>query len=126
MSKSRSKKTSDTLDDMILLGDVKGKDIFIIDDEINTGGTIVRAAKMLKMNGANKTYVSCTHPVFAGPAVERLKEAPIEEVVVLNTIPIPKEKQFKKLTVLSTAEVFGELIKIVNEGRPMGVFLDNL
>jgi ribose-phosphate pyrophosphokinase len=100
----------ETLD---VIGDVSGKNAVIIDDIIDTAGTIVAAADMLISKGAKSVIAACTHPVFSGPAVERLKNSSIQEVIVTNTIPIDG-KEFDKLTVLSVAELLGEAIKRIN------------
>ena len=100
----------ETLD---VIGDVKGKNAIIIDDIIDTAGTIVAASNMLLEKGAKSVIAACTHPVFSGPAVERLSNSNIEEVIVTNTIPITG-KEFDKLTVLSVAELVGEAIKRIN------------
>ncbi|MGC8868767.1 MAG: ribose-phosphate diphosphokinase [Sulfurihydrogenibium sp.] len=100
----------ETLD---VIGNVEGKNAVIIDDIIDTAGTIVAAAEMLKSKGAKSVIAACTHPVFSGPAVERLKNSVIEEVIVTNTIPVDG-KEFDKLTVLSVAELIGEAIKRIN------------
>jgi ribose-phosphate pyrophosphokinase len=94
---------------MNIIGDIKGKDVILIDDIIDTAGTITNAAKALKERGAKDIFVSCTHPVFSGPAVERLNAAPIDEIVVTNTIPTDT-KPVNNLKVLSVAPVFGEAI----------------
>lgn len=93
-----------------LIGDVDGKVCIINDDMIDTGGTIVAAAGTLKANGAEKVYICCTHPVFSGPAYERLENAPVEEVVVCDTIPVPLEKQTGKIKVVSVAPLFARAI----------------
>ena len=100
----------ETLD---VIGDIEGKNAIIIDDIIDTAGTIVAAANMLKEKGAASVIAACTHPVFSGPAVERLKNSEIEEVIVTDTIPT-NGKEFDKLTVLSVAELVGEAIKRIN------------
>lgn len=100
----------ETLD---VIGNVEGKNAVIIDDIIDTAGTIVAAANMLKEKGAKSVIAACTHPVFSGPAVERLKNSVIEEVITTNTIPL-SGKEFDKLTVLSVAELVGEAIKRIN------------
>ncbi len=100
----------ETLD---VIGNVEGKNAVIIDDIIDTAGTIVAAADMLKSKGAKSIISACTHAVLSGPAVERLKNSSIEEVITTNTIPL-ENKQFDKLTVLSVAELLGEAIKRVN------------
>lgn len=100
----------ETLD---VIGDVKDKNAVIIDDIIDTAGTIVAAADMLISKGAKSVIAACTHPVFSGPAVERLKNSCISEVIVTNTIPV-EGKEFDKLTVISVAELIGEAIKRIN------------
>lgn len=100
----------ETLD---VIGNIEGKNAVIIDDIIDTAGTIVAAAQMLKEKGAKSVIAACTHPVFSGPAVDRLKNSVIEEVITTNTIPL-EGKEFDKLTVLSIAELIGEAIKRIN------------
>lgn len=100
---------------MNVIGDVKGKNAILIDDMIDTAGSITNAAEVLIKLGAKKVYACCTHPVLSGPAVERLKNSPIEEVVVLNTIPVPEEKMFDKLKVISVAPIFSEAIRRIYE-----------
>ena len=99
----------ETLD---VIGDIEGKNAIIIDDIIDTAGTIVAAAKMLKEKGASSIMAACTHAVFSGPAVERLKNSDIEKVIVTNTIP--KKEDFDKLTTLSVSNLVGEAIKRIN------------
>ncbi|MFH1225346.1 MAG: ribose-phosphate pyrophosphokinase [Candidatus Diapherotrites archaeon] len=108
---------------MNVIGDVKGKNAIIVDDEINTGGTTVNAAEALKKAGANDIYATCVHAVLAGPAVERLQKAPIKEVVVTNTIPLPKEKQFPKLRVLSIAKLLACSILAIHEEKSVSALL---
>ena len=91
-------------------GDVQGKNVLIIDDEINTGGTLVGAAHILKEKGARNMYVAATHGILSSPAVKRLQNSPIQEVVITDTIELPKEKQIKKIHVLSVAPLFAEYI----------------
>ncbi|MDO8886300.1 ribose-phosphate pyrophosphokinase [Candidatus Oleimmundimicrobium sp.] len=98
-----------------LVGDVKGKRALIIDDMIDTGGTIVYGAETLLKNGAKEVYVCATHGIFSGQAAERLDKSPIKEVVVTNTIPVPPEKRFKKLKVLSIGPLFSQVILNVHE-----------
>lgn len=101
---------------MNIIGEVENRDILILDDMIDTAGTITQAAKAIKAKGARKILVGCTHPVFSGPAIERLNDAPIDEVVVSNTIPLTeKGRACDKITVLSVASLFGEAIKRINE-----------
>eukprot|EP00177_Eucheuma_denticulatum_P006699 GFKZ01012182.1.p1 GENE.GFKZ01012182.1~~GFKZ01012182.1.p1 ORF type:complete len:402 (-),score=53.31 GFKZ01012182.1:116-1321(-) len=98
-----------------LVGDVKGKTAILIDDMIDTAGTICEAAKMLRERGASQVFALATHAIFSGPAVERLSSGVFEEVIVTNTIYIPPEKQFKQLKILSIADLLGEQIWRVHE-----------
>ena len=103
-----------------VIGDIKGKNCIIFDDEIDTAGTMVEAMVFLKEQGAQDIFACVTHPVFSGPAVQRLIEAPVREVVVTNTIAIPPEKQFGKLTQLSVAPLLGEVIRRIHLGISVG------
>lgn len=96
---------------MNIIGDVRGKRAILVDDIIDTAGTIVSAANALADIGASEVYACCTHGVLSGPAIERIKNSPIKELVTLNTIPLPKEKRIDKITVLSVADVFAEAIE---------------
>ena len=101
---------------MHVLGDVKGKDAIIIDDMIDTAGTTTQAATALIENGAKRVIAACSHAVLSGPAIERINESVLEEVVVTNTIPMDcNREQCKKLTVLSVAPLLGEAIKRIHE-----------
>ena len=96
---------------MNIIGDVKGKRIIMVDDLIDTGGTIINGAKALMDFGAKEIYTCCTHAVFSGPAIERLSFPEIKEVVILDTINQPIEKRIPKVKILSVASVFAEAIK---------------
>ncbi len=96
---------------MNIIGEVKGKRVIIADDLIDTAGTVVNAAKALEEAGAVEIYATCTHAVLSGEAISRLGNSPIREIVVLNTIPLPPEKQIPKITVISVAEIFAEAIE---------------
>jgi len=103
---------------MELVGDVKGKTCIIFDDMIDTAGSVINAVEELRKHGANKDiYLAATHPVFSDPAVERLKKAGFKEVVVTNSIPVPKEKQFPGLKVLSVAPLLAHIIKNVHSSK---------
>lgn len=103
-----------------IIGDVKGKTALIFDDEVSTAGTLVEAANILKENGAKEIYAGAAHGVLVGPAIERIKNSPIKELVVTNTIPIEPEKQIDKIKVVSIAPLFAEAIKRLNESKPLG------
>jgi ribose-phosphate pyrophosphokinase len=96
-----------------LVGDVNGRTCLLVDDMIDTAGTIVAAAAALKKNGAARVIVAATHAVFSDPAVERLSGDAVDAVVVMDTLPIPEEKRFEKLTVLSVAPLIARTISAV-------------
>ncbi len=99
-----------------LIGDVQDKICILFDDIIDTAGTICEAAKLLKKSGAKEVYVCAVHPVFSGPALQRLAEAPIEEVVVTNSIPLA-EGAPEKITQLSVAPILGEAISRIHDNE---------
>lgn len=96
---------------MNIIGDVKGRRAILVDDVIDTAGTIVNAANALADMGATEVYACCTHGVLSGPAIDRIRTSAIKEMVMLNTIPLPKEKNISKITTLSVADVFAEAIE---------------
>lgn len=100
---------------MNVIGDVAGKTAVLVDDMIDTAGTICEGAKLLREEGARQVYACATHPVFSPPAIERLSGGLFEEVIVTNTIPLPETKQFDQLTVLSVANLLGETIWRIHE-----------
>lgn len=98
---------------MNIIGNIKDKRIILVDDMIDTAGTITNGATALMEHGAKSVYACCTHPVLSGPAIERIEKSPIEELVVLDTIALPPEKMLDKIHVLSVADIFAEAIKRV-------------
>ncbi len=100
---------------MNLIGDVKGKTAVLVDDMIDTAGTIIEGVRLLKQEGARQVYACATHAVFSPPAIERLSNGLFEEVIVTNTIPIPESDRFPQLTVLSVANLLGETIWRIHE-----------
>jgi ribose-phosphate pyrophosphokinase len=98
-----------------VIGDVKGKTAILVDDMIDTAGTICAGAKLLRQQGANAVYACATHAVFSPPASDRLSTGLFEEVIVTNTIPVPEEHKFPQLTVLSVANLLGEAIWRIHE-----------
>ncbi len=107
---------------MNIIGSVKSKDVILIDDMIDTAGTIVKAAKALKDNGANSTMAFCTHPVLSGPAYERIEKGELDELVVTDTIPLTQES--KKIKVLSVAHLFSEVIRRIYHNESVnGLFI---
>jgi len=100
---------------MHVIGELQGKTAILIDDIIDTAGTITQAADVLIEKGALEVYACCTHPVLSGPATERLEKSVIKEVVVINTIPLTSEKRLAKMKVLSVAPLLGEAIVRIHE-----------
>ncbi|PSF37595.1 phosphoribosylpyrophosphate synthetase [Aphanothece hegewaldii CCALA 016] len=100
---------------MNVIGDVQGKTAVLVDDMIDTAGTILEGAKLLKEKGARQVYACATHAVFSGPAISRLSSGIIEEVMVTNTIPLASEQRFDQLTILSVANILGEAIWRIHE-----------
>lgn len=98
-----------------IIGDVKGKTAVLVDDMIDTGGTIAEGARLLREEGARQVYACATHAVFSPPAMERLSSGLFEEVIVTNTIPIPENNRFPQLVVLSVANLLGETIWRIHE-----------
>jgi ribose-phosphate pyrophosphokinase len=113
IDKRRPKGTHNVAEAVEVVGDVDGRSCVLVDDMIDTAGTIVSAAELLAARGATEVVVAATHGVLSGPAVDRLKNAPIREVVVTNTLPIPSEKQFDALRVLSIAPIIAEALDAV-------------
>ena len=100
---------------MHLIGDVKDKDVVIIDDIIDTAGTLMQAVEALKREGARRMLACGVHPVLSGPAIERIESSPLEEVVVTNSIPIPAERRIEKMAILSVAPLLGEAIRRIHD-----------
>jgi ribose-phosphate pyrophosphokinase len=100
---------------MNVIGDVSGKTAVLVDDMIDTAGTICEGARLLRQQGARQVYACATHAVFSPPAIERLSSGIFEEVIVTNTIPFPEENRFDQLTVLSVANLLGETIWRIHE-----------
>ncbi len=96
---------------MNIIGEVDGRNILIVDDIVDTAGTLCNAADALKENGAKEIYVACTHALFSGQAVERISKAPITKIKVTDTVALAKEKQINKIEVLTASHLFGEAIK---------------
>ena len=98
-----------------VVGEVEGRTCVLIDDMIDTGGTICAAAELLAEKGASSVYAACTHGVFSGPAIDRIKNSVFEKVVITNTLPLPPEKQIDKIEVLSAAGIIADAIDAVFE-----------
>ncbi|MCK9478420.1 MAG: ribose-phosphate pyrophosphokinase [Firmicutes bacterium] len=100
---------------MNIIGDIKDKKIILVDDMIDTAGTLCQGAKALKERGAKQVFACATHAVLSGPAYERIQNSPIDELVLLDTVVIPADKKTDKITVLSVAPVFAEAIERIYE-----------
>ena len=110
-----------------LIGSVQGRNVLMCDDIIATAGTVCSAVELIKKRGAEKIYVGGTHGVFAGPAVERLNKAPIDEIVVTDTIPLSQEaKKIKNIKVLSVASMLGEAIKRIHRNESISSLFNNV
>ncbi|RWZ51253.1 ribose-phosphate diphosphokinase [Halobacillus fulvus] len=109
---------------MNIVGNVEGKTAILIDDIIDTAGTITLAANALVENGATEVYACCTHPVLSGPAIERIDNSKIKELVVTNTIPLGEDKKIDKITELSVAGLISEAIIRVHERQSISILFD--
>lgn len=109
---------------MNIIGDVSGKKCLMIDDMIDTAGTICQGAQALKDSGATEIYAACTHAVLSGPAVERLEKSAITKLVMLDTVHLPEEKMRDKFSILTTADIFAAAIENVYLDKPMSKLYD--
>jgi ribose-phosphate pyrophosphokinase len=100
---------------MHIIGDVDGKDVLIVDDLIDTAGTIVNATEALRARGARRLLAAATHAVLSGPAIDRLEQSDFEMIIVSNSIPLPEEKRIPKIKVLSVAQLLGDAIMSIHE-----------
>jgi ribose-phosphate pyrophosphokinase len=111
--KRRPKGRANVVEAKEVIGDVKGRLCILTDDMIDTGGTIVSAAEILLARGATEVWAMATHGVLSGPAIDRLKNAPLERLILTNTLPLPPEKQLPQIEVLSVAEIIAEALSAV-------------
>jgi ribose-phosphate pyrophosphokinase len=112
---------------MTVIGDVQDRDVILVDDEVNTGGSMVHAVEILKQHNARNIYMVFVHPVLSGNAAERLAELPVKQYITTNTIPIPAESQAlfgDRLKILSIGPMLGEVIRRANEGRSVGAMFN--
>jgi ribose-phosphate pyrophosphokinase len=111
--------------EMNIIGDVKGQTAVLMDDMVDTAGTLTVAAEALKREGAKKILGCCTHPVLSGPAIQKINESPLEELIVTNSIPLrPEAERCKKIKVLSVAHLIGEAIRRTHEERSISSLFD--
>ena len=107
-----------------IIGEAAGMRALLIDDEIDTAGSLVAAVTALKEVGATEVYACCSHPVFSGAAIEHIAASPVKEVVVTDTIPVPESKKNEKITVLSMAPLLGEAIHRIHNGLSVGAMFE--
>jgi ribose-phosphate pyrophosphokinase len=107
-----------------IIGEVEGRIALTVDDEIDTAGSLVNTVSVLLERGAREVYACCTHPVFSGPALQRISQSPIKEVVVTDTVPVNGEKKLDKITVLSIASLLGEAIHRIHTGLSVGAMFE--
>lgn len=112
---------------MTIIGDVQDRDVILVDDEVNTGGSMVHAVEILKSHGARNIYMVFVHPVLSGTSAQRLSELPVKRYITTNTIPILPEKQAlfgDRLKILSIGPMLGEVMRRANEGRSVGAMFN--
>src|SRR5215831_12955812 len=124
IDKRRPKGTHNVAVATEVVGDIDGRTCIIVDDMIDTAGTVVSAANLLIDRGASEVYIAATHGLLSGPAVDRLKNGPVREVVITNTVPVPDEKRFDALRVLSIAPLLAEAMDAVFEDGSVSELFD--
>ena len=107
-----------------VIGDIKGKNALVFDDEVDTAGSIMETVEVIKKFGGKDVYVGCTHGVLSGPAIERISKSDLKELVMTSTIPLSEEKQIDKIVVVSISELFAEAIKRIHEETSIGELFD--
>ncbi len=122
--KRRAKGLKNVAEAKDVVGEVEGRNCVLIDDMIDTAGTICQAAELLAERGAASVYAAATHGVFSGPAIDRLKNSVLKKVIVTDTLPMPSEKRFDKLEVLSVAEVIADALRAVFEESSVSSIFD--
>ena len=123
IEKRRTGNTANNAEALTLIGEVEGRDVIIVDDEVDTGGSIAQAVKVVQNNGARDIYLAFIHPIFSRNAAERLAELPIKQIITTDTVAIPPEKMKPledRVTILSVAPMLGEVIRRAHEGRSVG------
>jgi ribose-phosphate pyrophosphokinase len=113
--KRRSRHEAHKIEEIAVVGEVEGRPCVLVDDMIDTASTVAAGASVLAQHGAGPIYAAATHGVLSGKAVQLLEEAPIREVVITNTVPVPEEKMFGKLKVLSIAPLIADALRAVFE-----------
>lgn len=111
---------ADKSETLTVIGDVKGKRALLVDDEVDTAGSITSAAKTLERHGAIEVSACCTHPILSGTGIDRVKASSIRELVVTDTVPVPNDKNIDRITVLSLASLIGEAVHRIHAGLSVG------
>ncbi len=121
VDKRRSHEVTNVCEVMEIIGNIEGKTVILVDDIIDTAGTMVKAAEALRERGAKEIYACATHGVLSGPAIDRLKASLIKEVVITDTIPLREEKKFDRLTVLPIAPLFAEALRRIHSEHSVSI-----
>ncbi len=115
---------ADRAETINVIGEVEGKVALTVDDEIDTGGSLLSVISALMRVGVKEVYSCCTHPIFSGPAIQRIASCPVKEVVVTDTVPVKDDKKIDKITVLSVAPLLGEAIHRIHTGLSVGAMFE--
>ena len=115
---------ADKAETLTVIGEVEGMRAVLIDDEVDTAGSVTTASSALRDQGVEEIYFCCTHPILSDAAVERLAASPIKEIVVTDTVPVPPEKRIPKITVLPIASLIGEAIHRIHAGLSVGAMFE--
>ena len=115
---------NDKSETLNVIGEVDGMQALLVDDEIDTAGSLATAVSALKECGAAEIYVCCTHPILSDPATERISQSPVKEVVVTDTVPIPEHKRSPKITILPIAPLVAEAIHRIHTGLSIGAMFE--
>ncbi|MBI4868854.1 MAG: ribose-phosphate pyrophosphokinase [Candidatus Wallbacteria bacterium] len=121
----RRRGNDDSSEILHLIGEVRGHNAIIFDDEISTGGSMMGVVKALLENGAKKIYGAVTHGILCGNAIDRFRDSPIEELVITDTVPLPPSRRIPKIRVLSVAHLFGEAIKRIHDGTSISALFEH-
>ena len=120
----RREKNDDKAIATTVIGEVKNKNAIIFDDEVDTAGSMIETARILEKFEVKNIYAGCTHGILSGPAIERIKNSPIKELVITNTVPLSREKQIEKIKILSIAPLFAQAILRIHQNKPLGELLE--
>lgn len=126
LSEKRRMSNDDSAQVLNLIGEVEGQDVLILDDEVDTAGTLVEVAALLKKKGAGEIYGAMTHAVLSGPAMERIDASPLKELVVTDTLPLNEATRSPKIRTVSVAPLLGDAIQRIHDGRSVGELFGKL